>query len=127
MTEHRVMSLSELEAQMRAVARGERPAPSGANAASFNSLEALARILTPENRVLMRVIRDERPQSIAELARRVDRAESNLSRTLEKLAGAGLLVLKRVDNRRVPEVVVRELQVTIDPFGEQDRIEMASA
>ncbi|NNM73436.1 helix-turn-helix domain-containing protein [Enterovirga aerilata] len=112
---------------MRAVARGERRAPPGANVASFNSLEALARILTPENRVLMRVIRDERPQSIAELARKVDRAESNLSRTLEKLASAGLLVLKRVDNRRVPEVVVRELQVTIDPFGERDRIDVASA
>ena len=67
----RVMSLDALEQQMRAVARGERPAPADAAKPSFNSIEAVVRLLTPENRKLLAMIRDHKPQSIAELVRGV--------------------------------------------------------
>ena len=125
MTAHRVMSLDELEAEMRAVARGERRSPPDAREASFESLEALARLLTPANRSVLRIIRDEKPSSVAALARRLDRPEPSLTRDLEELAGAGLLALRTTDGLRVPEVLVREVQVTIDPYERRDRIEMA--
>ena len=47
MTIHKIQSLRALREEMKAVARGERPAPSDAARMSFNSVEALARLLTP--------------------------------------------------------------------------------
>lgn len=59
MTDYEIQSLSALEEEMGAVARGEKPAP--AAAPSFKSFEALARLLTPENRRLLAMIRNCRP------------------------------------------------------------------
>ena len=84
----KIQGLADLEAEMRAVARGEKPAPADAAVASFNSVAALARLLTPENRRLLAMIRVCKSQSVAELAARVGRAEPNLLRTLEKLTAS---------------------------------------
>src|SRR5690606_111697 len=91
MTRHRIISHEALKAEMQAVARGQKPAPPDAANASFNSVEALARLLTRENRSLLAISRDRKPQSIAELAKLTGRAESNLTRTLDKLGAMGLL------------------------------------
>ena len=53
---------------MQAVARGERLVRPEAGRTSFTSVEALARLLTPENRVLLVTIRDREPRSVYELA-----------------------------------------------------------
>jgi predicted transcriptional regulator len=44
---------------MKAIARGEKAAPEDASTPSFNSVAALLRLLTPENRALLAVIRQE--------------------------------------------------------------------
>ena len=67
-----------------AVACGEITAPADAAFPGVDSAEALIRLLTPENRSLLRVIRDAKPQSVAALARLTNRAEPNLLRTLGK-------------------------------------------
>ena len=59
----KVQSLRSLRGEMKAVARGERPAPADAGRPSFNSVEALIRLLTPDNRRLLALIRDRKPQS----------------------------------------------------------------
>lgn len=125
MTAPKMQSLAELEAEMRAVARGERPAPPDAAAPSFDSVETLIRLLTPENRRLLRVIRDERPESVADLARRTGRAEPNLLRTLAKLEALGLVELRTINRRKVPSARVTKLRVEIDPYGARDRVELA--
>ena len=66
MAEYRIQSLDDLEADMRAVARREKPAPADAAVATVESVDVLIRLLTPENRRLLAIIRDRRPQSIAE-------------------------------------------------------------
>lgn len=53
----RVQSLRSLREEMKAVARGERPAPAEARKPSFNSVEAVVRLLTPDNRRLLALIR----------------------------------------------------------------------
>jgi predicted transcriptional regulator len=125
MTTYKIQSLSDLEAEMRAVARGERPAPADAAKPSFASAAALMRLLTPENRELLRLVRDVKPESIAALSRLTGRKEPNLLRTLEKLAAAGLVELREVDRRRVPRTRIRKLRLDIDPFGTNDRVEVA--
>jgi predicted transcriptional regulator len=125
MTTYKIQSLSDFEAEVRAVARGERLAPVDAGKPSFESAAALMRLLTPENRGLLRLIRDEEPESIAALSRLTGRKEPNLLRTLEKLAAAGLVELQEVNRRRVPRTRIRKLRLDIDPFGTDDRVEVA--
>jgi len=52
----KIQSMKELRAEMLSVARGERKAPAGARQASFESVEAVMRLLTPENRQLLAAI-----------------------------------------------------------------------
>ena len=125
MKKDRIQSLAGLEAEMRAVARGERKAPGRAAEPSFNSTEALIRLLTPENRKLLAVIRDRRPSSIAELAKLTGRAASNLTRTLGKLEAAGLIRMEGLDKRKMPVATVKKLHVEIDPFSQHDLLEIA--
>ena len=119
----KIQSTKDLIAQMRAVARGEVAAPADAAEASVESVEALVRLLTAENRALLQTIRDRKPQSIAELAEMTHRAPSNLSRTLSKLEAFGLLSMVNVDNRRIPTVKVEGFRVEINPFAMTDTIE----
>lgn len=107
---------------MKAVTRGEKPAPADAATASFESGEALLRLLTPENRELLRIIRDEKPQPVAELSRRTKRAGPNLERTLDKLAAMGLVELRGEQRRRVPAAIASKFRMEIDPYGPKDKL-----
>jgi len=121
----KIQSLDSLEAEIRAVARGEKPAPPDAAEISFNSVEALTRLLTPENRILLATIRDQHPQSIAELGKMTGRAPSNLTRTLDKLEAAGLVRMETIGQRKMPIPTIRKIHVEIDPFSLNDRMEIA--
>jgi predicted transcriptional regulator len=112
---------------MRAVARGEAAAPADAAEPTVESAEALLRLLTSDNRKLLRTIRDAKPQSIAELSRLTNRAEPNLVRTLGKLEAFGLLEMRTINRRRVPTAKVGMLHVEIDPYAMKDRIEASPA
>jgi len=125
MTKYKVQSLKNLEAEMRAVARGERPAPKDAALPSFESVDALMRLLTPENRVLLAVIRDRKPRSIAELSEMTGRAQPNLTRTLAKLEAVGFVHMRTEERRKVPTTAIHKLRVEIDPFSQNDRLEVA--
>ena len=123
----KIQRLTELEAEMRKVARGEIAAPADAAAPSVESAEALIRLLTPDNRSLLRTMRDAKPQSVAELARLTRRAEPNLLRTLAKLEAFGLVEMRMVDRRRVPTPVVGMLHLDIDPYAMADKIIASSS
>ncbi len=119
----KIQPMKELFEEMRAVARGEIAAPADAAEPSVESAEALLRLLTPDNRGLLRTIRDTKPQSVAELARLTNRAEPNLLRTLAKLEAFGLVEMRTVNRRRVPVAKLEKLRLEIDPYAMADRIE----
>jgi predicted transcriptional regulator len=125
MSKYKIQNLQSLRAQMKAVARGERPAPADAAKPSFNSVEAIVRLLTAENRKLLAMIRDRKPGSIAELAAMSGRAQPNLTRTLAKLAAAGFVTMKAVGRRRAPTATIRKIVVEIDPYAARDRLKLA--
>jgi predicted transcriptional regulator len=125
MTKYKIQSMNELEAQMRAVARGEMAAPDDAAKPSVEAADVLLRLLTPQNRALLKLIRDARPQSVAELARLSKRAQPNLLRTLAKLEALGLIEMQAAGKRKVPIPRVRKLRVEIDPFSLHDKLEIA--
>ena len=123
----KIQRMNDLEAEMRKVARGEITAPADAALPSVDSTEALIRLLTPDNRSLLRTIRDAKPRSVAELARLTNRAESNLLRTLGKLEAFGLLEMQTIDRRRVPTTKIGKLHLDIDPYAMSDKIEISLA
>jgi predicted transcriptional regulator len=125
MTRYKVQDLKSLEREMRAVARGERPAPKDAGKPSFDSVDVLIRLLTPENRRLLALIRDRKPGSVAELVKMSGRAQPNLTRTLAKLESAGFIRMRTVGRRRAPSAAIKKIVVEIDPFSEHDRLRVA--
>jgi predicted transcriptional regulator len=120
----KIQSLKALREEMVAVAKGERPAPPDANIRSFNSLETVARLLTKENRKLLSLIRDAKPQSVTELAQLSCRSQPNLTRTLNKLEAAGFVVMSVHGRQKAPKVVLQKLTVEIDPFSEADMLHL---
>jgi predicted transcriptional regulator len=111
----RIRSLGDLRDELKAVARGDRPAPAGAAALSFNSIHAVLHLLTPENRMLLATIREQRPASVAELVRATGRDAAAVAQTLEALAAAGFVKLDRIEGRTVPVALAGRLRVEIDP------------
>ena len=124
MKRFKIRDLASLECEMRAVARGERPAPAGAARPSFNSVDALVRLLTPENRALLALIRDRKPRSVAELVTMSGRAQPNLTRTLAKMEAAGFITMTAAGRRKAPSVTVKKIVVEIDPCSDCDRLSM---
>ena len=125
MTKYKVQNLRSLREEMKAVARGERPAPADARKPSFNSVDAMVRLLTPENRRLLAIIRDRKPQSVTELVEMSGRAQPNLTRTLAKMETAGFITMKAVGRRKTPSVAVQTIVVEIDPYSDRDRLSVA--
>jgi predicted transcriptional regulator len=122
MTQFKIQSLKSLREQMKAVARGKISAPADAAKPSFNSIEALVRLLTRENRKLLATIRDRKPQSVGALAKLTGRAQPNLTRTLAKLEAAGIVIMKAVGRSKAPVVSIKKIFVEIDPYSNRDRL-----
>ena len=125
MTRYKIQSLRSLREEMKAVARGERSAAADAARPSFNSLEAVIRLLTPANRRLLALIRDRKPGSIAELVQMTGRAQPNLTRTLAKLQAAGFVTMTTIGRRKAPKVSVKKILVEIDPYSDRDQLSVA--
>ena len=126
MSKPKIQSFEALMGDMRAVAKGQRRAPKDAGGISFNSAEAVVRLLTPENRQLLAVIRDSAPQSVQELADLTGRAQPNLTRTLAKLEAMGLVKAEVKERRKILTVQARKIVFEIDPFSSRDVLHLAS-
>jgi predicted transcriptional regulator len=84
----------------------------------FPSTESFAKILSADNRALLRAISERSPTSLDELAQITGRAKSNLSRTLKTMASYRLVHLHRGERGRltptVPhDTVALELPLTV--------------
>ncbi|MFA5371775.1 MAG: MarR family transcriptional regulator [Sideroxydans sp.] len=122
----KIQSMQDLKKEMLTVARGERKAPADAAQISFESVEAVIRLLTPENRFLLATIDQKKPTSVADLAKLVHRAEPNVSRTLGKLEALGFVRLRQgAGKAKIPEVAIHRLTVDMDICAQQDRVAVA--
>lgn len=103
-----IASYEEMKARTLAVARGERNVPPAEPKVWFPSTESFAKVLSAGNRELLRVIAEEAPGSLDELARLTGRAKSNLSRTLRTMEGYGLVSLERGERGRITPKVMHD-------------------
>ena len=103
-----IATYDEMKARTLAVARGERRVAPDEPKVWFTSTESFAKVMSAGNRELLRVIADQAPGSLDELARITGKAKSNLSRTLKTMAGYGLVRLERGERGRIMPKVVHD-------------------
>ncbi|MBN4048560.1 MarR family transcriptional regulator [bacterium AH-315-N22] len=63
----------------------------------------MSQVLSAENQDLLRTIINTKPHSITELEEITNRKKSNLSRTLKTLEKYGIVELKRIKGKIMPE------------------------
>jgi predicted transcriptional regulator len=78
----------------------------------FPSLKSAAEILD-RNKDLIRIIAEEHPESVKELARISGRAESNVSRSLKRLEACGIVRMVKTGKARRPEAIVRDFEIQL--------------
>jgi predicted transcriptional regulator len=101
-----IKSIDDFKEYTMAIARGEHKPAHNEPKIWFDSIESMAQVLSTKNRELLRIIRDEKPQSLAELAKSTGRQRSNLSRTLRKMEQYGIVALTKEAKTIKPSVVV---------------------
>lgn len=80
----------------------------------FDSLRSVANVLSKENQHLLKVIAEQQPQSITELASLTGRAVSNVSRTLKTLGKYKLVEMQSTKTMLRPEVIYQEFLVVVN-------------
>lgn len=75
--------------------RGQTPDPDYPVDIWFDSLKSVANVLSKENQHLLKVIAEQQPQSVTELAVLTGRAVSNVSRTLKTLGKYNLVEMQK--------------------------------
>ena len=91
----------------------------------FTSIKSFAAVLSDENRELLQIIHDNKPESIADLEEMTGRKASNLSRTLRTMANYGLVRLEDGSQGRgrravKPVAVAGSVNLTLDiGFGDE--------
>ena len=108
-----IASYDEMTARTLAVARGDRRIAAGEPKVWFTSTESFAKVLSAGNRDLLRIIVEQAPGSLDELARMTGRGKSNLSRTLKTMEGYGLVRLMRGARGRLAAKVTHD-RVALD-------------
>ncbi len=103
-----IASYEEMKARTMAVVRGKLRVTRNKPKVWFTSTESFAKVLSAGNRDLLRVIAEQEPGSLDELAWITGKAKSNLSRTLKTMAGYGLVRLERGERGRITPKVTHD-------------------
>jgi len=101
-----ILPQAQIRARMLSIAKGEIKPKPGEPKIWFSSMRSLAEVLSDENRALLKVISEDKPESIAALAQVTGRKPSNLSRTLKTMSNYGLVKMQVVTQRQMRPVAL---------------------
>ena len=99
-----IMPQEKIRERVLAIARGDYKPKATEPKIWFTSMRSLAEVLSDDNRVLLKVIQEAKPQSISSLADITGRKPGNLSRTLKTMSNYGFVEMKR-ENKHVRPIV----------------------
>ncbi len=109
-----IASYEDMKERTMAIARGAYRPGRGEPKVWFTSMQSAARVLSHDNRVLLGLIAERRPNSIAELALLSGRSPNNLSRTLKTMARLGLVTMEKKDRgRKAPRFPYDDIKLDI--------------
>lgn len=106
-----IMSQERIRERVLAIARGDYIPKPHEPRIWFTSMKSLAEVLSDENRALLHVIMEIKPESITALAEATGRKPSNLSRTLKTMSNYGIVELKRERNYVRPVANATEFHI----------------
>lgn len=106
-----ILPQDRIRARVLAIARGEYKPKATDPKIWFTSMRSLAEVLSDENRALLKLIREARPQSISALAEMTGRHPGNLSRTLKTMSNYGFVDLKREKRHVRPIAKATEFRI----------------
>jgi len=95
-----------VRARLLAIARGDYVAGPEEPKVWYSSVNAIAQILSPENIALLRLIDEQKPESLTTLAKLAGRNKSNLSITLKSLSAKGFVKLEKMPRNLVKPVAL---------------------
>jgi predicted transcriptional regulator len=106
-----VISRENYKKRTIAIARGEYKPKRGEPKVWFESVQSMAQVLSSENQKLLRIIKEQKPASLKELAVVSGRKRSNLSRTLNTMSRYGIVDLVKQERSVKPIVKVTDFKV----------------
>lgn len=106
-----IMPQERIRERVLAIARGEYKPKATEPKIWFTSMRSLAEVLSDENRALLKVIQEAKPQSISSLARMTGRKPGNLSRTLKTMSNYGFVEMKRENKHMRPIAKATEFRI----------------
>jgi predicted transcriptional regulator len=116
-----IASHDEMKRRAIDIAAGRRKRDPSEPRIWMSSLDDVRRILSKKTMLLLEIIRNSQPDSVADLAKRAGRAKSNVSRTLHKLEEFGMVEFEeRPGNRMAPRVTFDRFRVE-GGFTEHER------
>ena len=101
-----IMSEQLVRARVLAIAQGKYKPAEDEPKVWYTSLNAISQILNPENIALLRLIDEERPESLSALADLSGRKKSNLSNTLKSLSEKGFVRLEKGEGKNLKPVAL---------------------
>jgi predicted transcriptional regulator len=99
-----ILPQEKIRERVLAIARGDYTPKATEPKIWFTSMRSLAEVLSDDNRALLKVIQEAKPQSISSLADITGRKPGNLSRTLKTMSNYGFVEMKR-ENKYVRPIV----------------------
>src|SRR5579871_6403554 len=109
-----IATLEQFKARTIAIAKGQYKVRPDDPKLWFTSLESVAKLLSPNNRALLKLIAETHPDSLQELVDKTGRAKSNLSRTLKTMENYGLVQFENGHGRkRAPRVHYTDLSLDV--------------
>ena len=100
-----IMSFKVFQKYTKAIASGKYKPQKNAPKIWFESLQSFAQLLSDDNRALLQVIEEQKPNSLRELEEMTGRKRSNLSRTLHTMANYGIVELVQRPTRELTPIV----------------------
>ncbi|GAH02066.1 unnamed protein product [marine sediment metagenome] len=77
----------------------------------FSSIKSLSEVLSDNNVRLLKIIKENKPETLKELAKMCGRKSSNLSRTLKTMARYGIVELQK--NNKTVKPIAKATSFTI--------------
>lgn len=108
-----IMDFKQYQRYTMAIACGEHKPGKNEPKIWFESIEACLQILSTRNLELLKLIDEQKPESIEELAKLSGRKKSNLSRTLKTFQRHQLIDLVKEKRRKKPVALATKFDIQI--------------
>ncbi|MFO2486357.1 MarR family transcriptional regulator [Legionella pneumophila serogroup 9] len=97
-----IMSRDKFQSRTIEIASGQYKPKKNEPKIWFNSIKSVCEVLNENNMKLLKIIAEQKPESIKELAVLSKREPSNLSRTLNTMARYGIIDMKKIGKNSKP-------------------------